>query len=291
VCRPFFATIKPEIGTTSETVQAFLAKAAALGGAALDDYLRGLGRFVERARYGVENEGHFALSLPAYMHFTSPIRRFPDLVNARQLHAILTGKPVPYTRAELEDIAEHTTAVQHAIKDKGRANFRKKEKDQQGIISDLSFSDPTVAVTTIAQIQNEIRASSVSLVNLARTLFIPPRQDGDWANVRRAALVFLENNPEHIPSVLSIATAKLGITFATQDLGQRGLPHQPIFEYCATITGQDHDAVGSTVGYVTKRESERRAALGAIYAWPRSARGKNGYPINSTTPATTNACG
>lgn len=42
-------------------------------------------RFMKRARYSVENIGHFALSLDAYTHFTSPIRRLPDLL----VHMIL----------------------------------------------------------------------------------------------------------------------------------------------------------------------------------------------------------
>jgi len=40
-----------------------------------------------KAEYAPTIIGHYALNLPAYMHFTSPIRRFSDLVNHRQLIA------------------------------------------------------------------------------------------------------------------------------------------------------------------------------------------------------------
>lgn len=49
-------------------------------------------RTMQQARYAPENVGHFGLAAAYYLHFTSPIRRYPDLVAHRVLQAWLTGQ-------------------------------------------------------------------------------------------------------------------------------------------------------------------------------------------------------
>lgn len=49
-------------------------------------------RSMQQAMYSPDNIGHFGLSYEAYTHFTSPIRRYPDLLTHRVIKALLLGK-------------------------------------------------------------------------------------------------------------------------------------------------------------------------------------------------------
>lgn len=49
-------------------------------------------RSLKQARYSVKNSGHFALAASAYTHFTSPIRRYPDLIVHRLLGCVIDGE-------------------------------------------------------------------------------------------------------------------------------------------------------------------------------------------------------
>jgi ribonuclease R len=80
-------------------------------------------RSLKQARYDPRNLGHMGLASPAYCHFTSPIRRYPDLVVHRVLLHEL-GASDEAAPQDLGDLAEHTSArereaadIEHAADD------------------------------------------------------------------------------------------------------------------------------------------------------------------------------
>jgi ribonuclease R len=63
-------------------------------------------RAMKQATYDVVNIGHYGLASKAYLHFTSPIRRYPDLVVHRAVHRLVRGVPVARDHDALEALKE-----------------------------------------------------------------------------------------------------------------------------------------------------------------------------------------
>ena len=81
-------------------------------------------RSLKRAKYDVDCEGHFGLAAKYYCHFTSPIRRYPDLqihrIIKENLHGELTDSRVSHYRAILPGVALKTSTMERRADDAER---------------------------------------------------------------------------------------------------------------------------------------------------------------------------
>ena len=78
-------------------------------------------RSMMQAYYGAKNSGHFGLAYEAYTHFTSPIRRYPDLLLHRAIKAQLAHKKPPLSGAALDDAGEQFSQTERRADEASRS--------------------------------------------------------------------------------------------------------------------------------------------------------------------------
>jgi ribonuclease R len=166
-------------------------------------------RSLKQARYSEVNEGHFALAAPAYTHFTSPIRRYPDLIVHRILKAVLRDSPerVDHGIAIGEGSAAHSESPSPWSKREPSAS-KKKDGADNPHRKPLSGPIPESVLPEIAEesSQSERRADDAE------------RELMEWKKVK-----FMEQHIGEIFDGLIVSITKYGMFVELTDMFVEGL--------------------------------------------------------------------
>ncbi len=135
-------------------------------------------RSLMKAKYSIENVGHFGLGLEYYTHFTSPIRRLSDLIIHHQLKRKLRKQPDKFSKSQLFDLAKRATICENTadnsekdVEIKNKILFMKDKLGEEfsGIITSIRPSSLIIEldrypVTGIVSL-SELKDDHYSLVN------------------------------------------------------------------------------------------------------------------------------
>ena len=107
-------------------------------------------RSMPLAEYSLSNKGHFGLGFPVYTHFTSPIRRYPDLIVHRIISYLIDGKDSllsSYKKQTMFELSTHCSSTERRAEDASRDAVQrlkcifmkdKEGKKFQGIVSTVA---------------------------------------------------------------------------------------------------------------------------------------------------------
>ena len=103
-------------------------------------------RAMQKARYSTDNIGHYGLAMDYYTHFTSPIRRYPDMMVHRLLTRYLDGGR-SVSKSRYEALCDHSSSMEQLASSAERASIKYKQveymADRMGIVYDAIITGVT----------------------------------------------------------------------------------------------------------------------------------------------------
>lgn len=182
-----------------------------------EDIRRILMGWLNPAVYGPEPKGHFALNLSAYCHFTSPIRRYPDLINHRMVKAHLKGQSLSYSPEVIQELSLHIEATLQAQEEVQKTYYKAQQRQlyesqlqSPEVIEQLPTRDFSLLLRFSledgqgeqlkAEATTRLLSGNITVEDLFVLLLL-----GDELQLQEQVLEYLEEHLHDAASIVSIA--------------------------------------------------------------------------------------
>ncbi|WP_255353733.1 RNB domain-containing ribonuclease [Methanosarcina sp. WWM596] len=226
-----------------------------------------------RAEYSSAILGHFGLNLGMYTHFTSPIRRYADLVNHRQIRAHIRNEPLPYSKEEIQAIASHVNLAR-LENDRSKSEYmkekayRKAESTiQRNRIEDASDSD-FERITKFLIRKGEdcpeayydaFRKRLGNLPIICAGLVLLQAPDGErWTELKRTLLEEMATVPHKATSIFDIAQHIAGWQMPVFEVDETTRGNLPVFTARSTIRVDNEKYQSAAYEDLTKKGAVQR---------------------------------
>jgi ribonuclease R len=248
-----------------------------------------------RASYSDSLLGHYGLNLPAYLHFTSPIRRYADLVTHRQIKAFLAGQPLPYTKKDVESTATHINDTLELEREHASMHFKTKAEEKAHRDIDARRLDGLDAVhfERVTKVEarsgydpsdafeeaylRRLKENRLPLICLTVILTQEGYTEG-WKPIVQATIDHLAKRPEDAISILSQSQQIAGWAETKFTTTHEGPDHARTFTCTATLQWDENTSVSRLGRASTSKLAKYHAAVALLAAL-------HGAKVPEKTPA------